>query len=207
MQHTIHGPKTDHTFSLAFEGPLYGPIGALLILGACQSKIKLKASLQQPRNSSIISSLRICPRRKLGQLGKLERFKKIFLIFTCCTFHRPNLITWTKLSRYYNVPFQVEFGNNFKLAKFSMLSSLYPGLALRNLVVNSITLILISFSIPDDAHKERHGNVWMTNHLRTTNAVHIKPYDKQTVCCKEIEGTCLCLKENISCHFFNNHSS
>ena len=46
----------------------------------------------------------------------------------------------------------------------------------------------------------------MTNRLQTTNAVHIKPYDKQTACCKEMEGTCLCLKENISRHFFNNHS-
>ena len=28
------------------------------------------------------------------------------------------------------------------------------------------------------------------------------PFHKQTVCCKEIEGTFLYLKENISCHFF-----
>ena len=47
----------------------------------------------------------------------------------------------------------------------------------------------------------------MTKCLQTKNAVHINPYNKQTVCCKEIEGACLYLKENIFCHLFHYHSS
>ena len=46
----------------------------------------------------------------------------------------------------------------------------------------------------------------MKNRLQATNAVHINPYDRQIVCCKEIDGACLYPKENISCHFFYNHS-
>ena len=79
------------------KGPCMGQLGPGLF--AYRAKIKAKASLQQPGNSSIISSLRICPRRKLGQLGKLENFEKIFPIFTYCTFCRPNLITWTEFSK------------------------------------------------------------------------------------------------------------
>ena len=36
------------------------------------------------------------PRQKLGQFGKL---KNLVNTFTCCTFHRQNLITWTKFSK------------------------------------------------------------------------------------------------------------
>ena len=80
------------------KGPCMGQLGPGL-LGVNKAKIKAKASLQQHGNRSIISSLKICPRRKLGQLGKLQNFEKIFLIFTYCTFRRPNLITWTKFSK------------------------------------------------------------------------------------------------------------
>ena len=58
----------------------------------------------------------------------------------------------------YDRPFLVGFGNDFRLPKFSMLLSMCPGLALGNLVVNSITLISISISILDDAHKERRDS-------------------------------------------------